>query len=1220
MNWTDDQQKAISAPSGRGNILVSAAAGSGKTAVLVERLIEKLTKGETSIERLLVVTFTEAAASEMKEKIIKSLSAEMEKSGSDKIMLKSQLRMAETADIMTIDAFCYRVVQNNFHILGIEPSIKISDESMNTFIKDEAMETLFGDLYKLDYNTEERKMFSRLLDVYAEKNNDLKLGNIILTLYRFVSSFAEPKKWLDNAAEMYTLEINKMPHVVYMRDCSKSAAEDYIKAHKDVADTDLGDIADELEMTARNILSEETTNGIYEQYKHAKEIFTNGANRINASKDTHAKQMFGLYKDGLENGITLDERTLEAHCNRERLYEEAKDLVWITKKFMYYYEKQKDRYGVREFSDIEQLAYGLFRDHEDIRNDYKNKYDEILIDEYQDTNGLQDALFQMISHDNIFMVGDLKQSIYRFRGGDPYIFKEKSGRYGEYGMTEGDSKIVLSQNFRSRYEILNSVNDVFKCVMSKNAGDVEYVGRELLSRKTDYYPKTNFCNKSEMHFIAVNDGDDTLEAELDFTANEISKLINPKNNIKVFDKDLGDMRPVRLNDIVILASSVRNDAETITDFFAERDIKAYVEIESFFERREISLMLSLLSVLDNAAQDIPLISVMRSPMFSFSDDELAQLRILTGRKESFFETVNSYAYTKFGADGYKMLKGRYKYKKQPETIPSLKAKCKSFIKDIYRWRGYIRTKSVAQLIWTIYEETYFYDMMGAIEEGEESQYNLRLLYERAKNFENAGFKGLFNFIKYIEHIQSGVGGGGRDMSGAKLISENHDVVRVMTIHKSKGLEFPIVFMIKAGQNFYNKTDSTAVTLHKDFGIGLYDINYKLRYMRETAIKDFIKAMNKRELQSERMRLLYVALTRAREKLYVVAAKTEKNIKVIKEIDKNLIYDHNSDATLEEGMRAYWKALCIGGKMLPSNALAARGFYDWLCPSVLASGRTWDFDFSYFGKSEREKAEKKEDKIPEFVFDPKLKEAVYKIMDYRYPYSKGYRLPSRTSVTQLKEFDVERRLQGEPLYEPDSRSDSGADEAEILFAPLVSRPAFMREKGAKLPNEIGTLYHLVMSELNLDRIKKDGIKCIESELDRLETENKITKDDRKYINTNKIGLFFESDIGKRMLKSDEVHREAPFQINIPAYMYDPSLPHSYDDEKIILQGIIDCYFKEGENYILIDYKTDKVRGSKRGKIHEKYAKQLELYKLAIETLTEINVGESRLYLFDTAETV
>ncbi len=1201
MGWTADQEKAIYTDTGNGNILVSAAAGSGKTAVLVERVLQKILSGKSSIDRLLIVTFTEAAAAEMREKIIKSLSGRLYSDSCDeqtKKLLKTQIRLAQTADIMTIDAFCNNVVRNNFHALGIDPQIRICDNGIVKLLIDEAIEKLFSRIYKTN-DEHEMLRFNRLTDFYAKDRDNKALADIIISVYRFVEAFSEPVKWLDDAVFAYDSPVTELAAVRYQDFFTRRNAYQCVcELDSLLSEPDLPELVKSYANITRDIALSicncEHWDDIFDIY--SKEFKTPQKRRkfiapIRELENSPGKErllfaamlLYDIFEkqkdtDTMVLGITKSTKELTELYNTDMLKSQTEDIVWIVKEFITEYSALKEKRNLCEFSDIEHFTYNLFRDNPDIRKVYSDKYDEILIDEYQDTNMLQDSIFELISHNNIFMVGDLKQSIYRFRKGDPYIFKSKSEEYKNPDSPH--TLITLSQNFRSRNEVLDSVNALFSKIMSEPAGDVNYTGGELIVRdkEYEYYPKPDTDCKAELCYLSVRrdyDLDRDL-CEARFCAGKIKELLD--SNTTVYDKSTGKKRPIQKRDIVILENSVKYNSEMLTDELSKLGIDSYVDKSSFFDRREISIMLSLISLINNMHQDIPLISVMRSPIGGFTDNDLSTIRCTLKHSDFFVTAVREY-----------IRNGDNK---------ALAARCRSFIKSIERWRGYVRKMSVAQLIWTIYEETYFYDIMGAIEEGAEAQNNLRLLYERAKQYESAGFKGLFNFIKYIEQLEEN----DNDVNGAKLMGENHDVVRIMTIHKSKGLEFPYVFLLGAGRDFPPGLSSSVVQMHKLLGMGLPYIHYDKRYSQDNGIHELIGIVNRAEAVSERMRLLYVALTRPREKLYVIVCQKTK-----------------AEAT-EESIIGAWSEKLIDGRLRPVDALNVKGFYGWLCPAAYSAQDLWDFKFYTISVEPDSYTVDAENDMETYCDSDELRESVYKILDYKYPYKDADTVPTRTSVTQLKELSIGRENELDKTeYEPDSRRTSGVDDiAELMFSPLHQVPAFMRNEGTKPANEIGTLYHLVMAKLDLDRIKTEGTDAIDYELTRLCNENIIKTADMEYIDADKIKQFFHSDLAKRMLDSKDIHREKPFQINISARLYDPSLPPEYENETVILQGIIDCFFEEEDGYILFDYKTDRVKD--KAEIRSKYEKQLELYKSAIEKLTNKPVKESYLYLFDTSETI
>lgn len=1184
MGWTNDQEKAIYTDTGSGNLLVSAAAGSGKTAVLVERVLQKILSGKSTVDRLLIVTFTEAAASEMKQKIVKRLFEYLNSSDctpSRKPLIKNQIRLTQTADIMTIDGFCNRVVLNNFHNLGIDPNLQICDNAMAKILIDESLASLFDSIYKSN-DKEIRARFNRLTDVYAKDRSNDKLGSVIEGIYRFTESFSDPVEWLNKCVAYFDMPVCEQPSSKYRMDYAKMTATRALRELDKTASSDESAAKTAIYEVALGIANATDWDEIYAIYK---KLFDTPKKRsefigfaenapVSSDRDTlifTANLLADMFTKGKieKTAMSVIFSKDEAELNQpsQLLKTEAEDLVWIVSQFISELDKIKNERNLYEFSDIEHMAYRLFNENEVIRSEYRDKYDEILIDEYQDTNMLQDTIFHLISNNNIFMVGDLKQSIYRFRKGDPYIFKSKAQAYED--TLSNHARITLSQNFRSRQEVLNSVNDIFEKIMSEPAGDVDYTGGELIVRDNEfeYYPSTNTNTKSELHYIGITkDAQITRNVcEARYTAQKIKGLLD--SDTKVYDKQTNSMRKIEMRDIVILENSIKYNSKIITDELARLGINSYVDKSSFFDRREISVMMSVISVIDNSHNDIHVISVMRSPICGFTDNELATIRIHSKESKYFIDAVTEYS------------------KNGDNEI--LSKRCYGFISNIRRWRDYVRKKSVAQLIWSIYEETCFYDMMGALEEGEESQTNLRLLYERAKQYENAGFRGLFNFVKYLKQLEENE----TDMDGAKLMGENHNVVRIMTIHKSKGLEFPYVFLLGAGMKFSNKQDISLIRMHKKLGLGLQTIHYDEHYMQKNHSFELISRINKYESISERMRLLYVALTRPREKLYVVIAQ-------------------QCNKTDPESIKSEWGKELIGGKMLPSTALNAKGFFSWLCPSALVSPDTWDVFVSVIDTtidSEICTVDKKET----YADSDELRKAVYKILDYKYPHFESSIVPSRTSVTQLKELSMEDIAE----YEPQSPRTSGVDDiAELMFSPLHPKPEFLLDANERPANEIGTLYHLVMAELDLEQVAEEGV---DKAFDTLINNGTITCDDLRYIDLNKIKSFFDSDLAKRMMVSKHIYRERQFQINIPASMYNPELNNTGDT--IILQGIIDCFFEEDDGFVLLDYKTDKVRNN-TDEIKQRYTKQLELYKTAIEKLTYKPVKESYLYLFDTNEII
>ncbi|MCD8180438.1 MAG: helicase-exonuclease AddAB subunit AddA [Firmicutes bacterium] len=1234
--WTEAQEKAIYEPSGEGNIFVSAAAGSGKTAVLVERIANMVTEKNVPVDSLLVVTFTEAAAAEMKERIIDRINQSYRdalKSGSARSKyFKEQMHLTANADINTIDSFCMNAVKNNFHILGIDPNFSIIDKKEGEMLMDDTVSEMFMSLYASE-DAEDRERFTRLVSTYASNRDDEGLKSIVYKVYNFIQSFPEPLEWLCEKADMYSAD---MAESVWVREIIlKRHVNNIISKHEhfwdelteqmlsivsekcgaDFKDESvyeaIGEAADywgkiwknvcmcrEAVHTLKKAQTWEDFCGFRERYIEKKSFLGNAIKTVPPKKqasDEEWQKFYGEYDhmrdDFREECMILPSESREdfnKSVHSEELKRAVDDIAWLVTLFSEKYEEKKTKRNVKSFSDIEHLTYRLFRDNENIRGEYAQKYEEILIDEYQDTNSLQDAIFTLISRDNknMFMVGDLKQSIYRFRGGDPTVFKGKSRLYAD---GKQGKKIMLSQNFRSRREVLESINAVFGAVMSDSVGDVEYDDGEALKRSAErecYIDGKNLENaenrkngyNSELYKIAVvkesseTDEEITAEAaEAACVADRIGELIDGRFQVSAGG---GEYRDIQYRDIVILMRSVKN-AGVMRDTLESRGVPVYVQKDEYFERREIKLMLTLISLINNHMQDIPLTAVMRSPIGGFTENELALIRA-EHKGGSFYGAVKHYK-----EDGADM---NAKEKR-------LKDKCRRFFDDLDRWRGYVKTKSIASLIWTLYEETGFYDFMGALEGGEEAQANLKLLYERAKRYEESGFKGIFNFIRYIERMESR----SDDISGARLVNESHNVVRIMTIHKSKGLEFPVVFLARTTKRIAAGGSGAdgRILLHKDMGIGIDYYNYEDMYCKKLIFNKYIKAEIDAESRSEELRLMYVAMTRAKEKLIVTSAKAYKTRE---DCEKAL------DELKEKKSKSRLKFI---------DAKNAKTYSDWIIPAVSSDGKCWNAYEKIVLSLEHESGAKaqKEDVVIENPEE--IRSLVRKILEFKYEYSESGAIPSKTSVTAIKEMeDMEHTHEDDPIY-------------------MVRKPKFLQTE--KQGAQIGTAQHQIMAYINIEKMRSIDESEYESfaaeEIKRIAAEGQIERDiasDDKIIDMlcANVCAFFRSNMGRQVLNAERVHRERPFEIEISAREYDGGLDSGYDDERIVVQGIIDLYFEDKDgNITLVDYKTD--RCSTREEqlaVAARYKKQLELYERAMETILKKSIKNKYLYLFSAQSVV
>ena len=1175
IKWSPSQQDAIYTKYSKNgescNILVSAAAGSGKTAVLVERIIQKLIPQDLSksidANRLLVVTFTNAAAHEMSERIKKSLDTALSAAKKDgniqrvQLIRRQQLLLPDS-DITTIDAFCLRLIRRYFNVLDIAPDFLIADEAQAELLADEAMDELFSELYE-----ENSSEFTELLCMYASNSSDLGLQKLIKQIYDFLIKIPAPFDWLEEKTEELKLE-NGIENALWYKKGRELASQKLSYAFtltKEALSFIFGG-SDFDTLIAQNPL--EKSNEIFGHWKSYYKLFyiyyTELKPQIKAAQEAQSQFLSSFKRpqfarnDSITNEekeflkdineqikaniafahniLSLDEEKY-AKLSRETLYPIVSALSKIVKRFFGKLYEKKLAKNIFEFSDVEQLAYTLLSENPEISSQLMSQYEEVLMDEYQDTSLLQEAIFSFVTDgSNLFTVGDMKQSIYRFRSSDPTIFKARLDR-SSFDADSADRKIILSQNFRSRCEVLDSVNDIFYAIMSEKAGELDYDDSQRLNLGNDGYQPTGFDFNSEC--VVINhdryqeddeDNDDyedlsavTLEAR--FIASEIARLKSEHFKVRTGN----GVRDIQNRDIVILMSSYKDAAGIFTAELNAFGIDCFAEQSGYFEKNEIRLMLALFKVIGNAYSDIPLLSVLRSPIASFTDDELVSVRKC--KKGKFFTALKDFVRLK--NDGALSDNDDIKTAEKAER----------FLENLDRWRSYAKYMPSDKLVWTLYEETDFYAFCGALYGGDEAQANLRLLFERAKQYEAYGFRGLFGFVKYMERVKKKK----KDLTTAKIIGENHDVVRIMTIHKSKGLEFPVVFIAGGGKRLIKKLDNSKFIMHKDYGIGLDYINFENNYTVVSPLKEFFRSVIFTEQISEDIRKLYVAMTRAKEKLYFVAATKKTPSKML-----------------------------TGGKLPFGYVLAAKSFCDWVLP-VAENSKNWIVKslnsdmISTFPKPETDNGSQ----VDAENID------IDSILSYSYPYPEATVLPSKVSVSALK--------------------SSG-------YTQIVPKPAFLT--GKKVSGAAyGTAIHTVLEKLIP---KKDmDFEYIKSEISRITLGGGLEKEELSVINPAKILAFYRSDIGIRIIQSPQVFKEQAFEIAVPVNIIYPDMENA-PDEKILMQGVIDCWFIEDDEIVLLDYKTDYF--SDVSEIHQKYDRQLELYAYALEKITGKRVKSKNIYLF------
>ena len=872
VKWTNEQLQAIQEKNS--NILVAAAAGSGKTAVLVERIIHKIIDEQMDIDKILVVTFTNAAASEMRERILEAIYKKLEENP-ENVHLQRQIILLNKASICTIHSFCLDVIHNHFYEIDLPSNFKIADTAEIDLLKQEVLDDLFEQKY-----TENDKNFIELLENYTNYRGDEALQELVLKIYKFIQSSPFPIKWLQEKLELLKIEDKDISQTIWGKLIIQTVDDDIQESIMQLEVTK-SKMALYPEMTKfYQTISEDIINlQDLQKYNSWDELYIKLLN-FNFSKWPVDKKVINDLKEDskeIRDKVKkhIKEKTAKLlSCSQEQAVKDLKIITPILEKLSNlvteftknFAEKKKEKNCI-DFNDIEHFALKILLDENnnptEVAKKYKEKFEEIAIDEYQDSNLVQEAILTSISKgNNIFMVGDVKQSIYKFRQARPELFLQKYDEYKnkEEKAQEDNLKIQLFRNFRSRQNILNITNLVFESIMSKELGDINYNENEYLNYGANYpEPEEikNYAGIAELDIIDLKEDesitafegeedeeeqerveDDVLEAK--FVANKIQELLN--SNYMVFDKKQG-YRKIRPKDIVILLRATSNLSPIYEKELSDLELPVFSDTSgTYLDTVEIQTILSVLKIIDNPLQDIPLVVVLRSSICNFTDNDLITIR-LTDRNCNFYEALIK---TRLICEG------------------DLKNKIESFLEKLEKWKSISQYMPLDEFIWQIYLDTGYYQYVGLLPNGAMRQANLKTLFEKAKQYEKASFKGLFNFIQFIDKLKKQNG----DLASAKLIGENEDVIRIMSIHKSKGLEFPVVFLCNSHKKFNMQDLNDNILLHQDIGFGptIMDTTRKIKY--SSIAKDAIKLKMKQETLSEEQRILYVALTRAKEKLYI----------------------------------------------------------------------------------------------------------------------------------------------------------------------------------------------------------------------------------------------------------------------------------------------------------------------------------------------------------------
>ncbi|MFZ3373232.1 MAG: helicase-exonuclease AddAB subunit AddA, partial [Desulfitobacteriaceae bacterium] len=1182
-NWTKEQWEAITEKDC--TLLVAAAAGAGKTAVLVERIIRKITDPvkPVDIDSLLVVTFTNAAATEMRERIGEAFTAVLEKNPDSKT-IQRQLTLLNKASIITIHSFCLEVIRRNFQSINIDPGFRITDETEAALMKLEVLKELFEDQYenenKNDDEDEDEKEnekksetseFLELLECYGGNRDDQALQDIVLNLYRFIQSSPWPEKWLHKMLEDFRaptgLDFGETPWGQVLLQSVRREVEGLkdrmsravgivqfavgLEKYLPVFCEDLSNLEALLKVCSAELRATwDRVFGVLQSFEFSrlpvagKEADKEKQEIVKKIRDD-VKARLKILKEKL---ISTD--SAETFQDLQVMYPMLKCLVRLVLDFGERYASKKSKKSVVDFNDLEHFCLEILSEEDDqgevrpskVALDYRARFTEIFVDEYQDSNLVQEIMIKLISkaepdRPNMFLVGDVKQSIYRFRQAKPELFLDK---YTRYSSEQGEPyrKILLFKNYRSRKEIVAAVNFIFKQIMSVSVGELDYTDLEALNPgaifadcemetlvvggKTEFHliqtgssGELNTLEEplsEEQEFIeeALDEEEmlDSIQCEARLVAKRIWELRQSDEQGKmfcVFDKEKKEYRKVEYRDIVILLRTTRKWSDTFMEELAIQGIPAFADTGlGFFKTSEIQVMLSLLQIIDNPLQDIPLLSVLRSPIVSFSTDELVELR-LTDRKAALYKALQVLA--KGGQDQSEShgLKKTWLAPNLSEgdrlsctdadsrfKLSDSAKKAAKFLKDLQRWRELSLYLSTDQLLWQLYNETGYYGTVGAMPAGEQRQANLRILFERARQFEETSYKGLFNFINFVDKLKSSKG----DLGSAKILGENDNVVRIMSIHKSKGLEFPVVILSGCGKKFNLQDMNKSILLHQELGFGPDVVDHRLRLSYPSVPKQAIREKIKTENLSEEMRILYVALTRAREKLIITGA--------VRDVPKALAKWVKSAAVPEAKLSTY--EMLKGGRYLDwlgpallrhqdceslresagcgrvsGSESEFRGFLLedpsswsirlWNKSDVLSSKFAKEYTESEFsqwlaeldklvgltGLEEQDELDAHngcvEQNTAEVVTD--FSEEIARRLSWEYPYAKTSKVPAKVSVTGLK-----RRFETELLEENGAFSDA--------LPVLVKKPKFLEEKKGLSAAEAGTILHFVMQHLDYKR--------------------------------------------------------------------------------------------------------------------------------------------------------
>jgi ATP-dependent helicase/nuclease subunit A len=1189
--WTEAQKAAIEA---RGcNLLVSAAAGSGKTAVLVERIIRLIVDDGIDIDRLLIVTFTHAAAGEMRERIGGAILKEMEKRDKNEGHLRRQVNLLGRSSISTIHAFCTEVVRRNFHLIDIDPNFRVCDQTEADLLKNQVMEELLEAEYEKGAET-----FLQLVEMFGSSRDDTALADLVLKVFGFMQSQPYPLQWLKaktddfrmGAADFYSSPWYKAlaEQINIELDGARALLSEALKFTEVPGGPVMYDSALNQDLALVDNLKNALTKGMAELLTQLPGVKHASLARASAEVDPVLKERVQSLRNAAKKIIkdvkqklnrSLDEYLADINA----LYPTMQCLYHLEEEFTRRYHSLKMEKNLVDFNDLEHYTLQILAE-PGIAQAYQEQFEYIFVDEYQDSNLVQETILNFIRREhNLFMVGDVKQSIYRFRLADPGLFMAK---YQTFEESEGslDRRINLTRNFRSRRGILAAVNYIFATIMSRDFGEMDYDEKARLNPGAELPAEGD----EEVELLLVNrdqagsgnEDEETAIAETDETLEEMSRVeaeayvaarrIKELLDEKLYDREIGEWRRVDFRDIAILLRTTRNWSAVFQDVFTAEGIPAFADVSGgYFEAPEVDLILNLLTLIDNRRQDIPLLSIMRSPIGGFSLEELIAIR-LNSTKTSFFDAIQTY---------------------RENEDDDLAQKLSQFQERLGRWREESRFMHLDEFIWKLLMETGYYYYAGAMPGGRQRQANLSLLLDRASQYQQTSMQGLFNFIKFIDRLKKS----SNDVGTARLLGENENVVRIMSIHKSKGLEFPVVILAGLGKKFNLSDSNSTVLLHKDMGIGPRYIDIEQRTSADTIARIAMKQRIRMENLAEEMRILYVGATRPREKLIMIG--TVKNL----------------EGTVEKWSRS----------ISPFSLARGQNYLDWIGPALVrhpdgknilpaAENLTlspddesrWKINIIDSADMVRELKQQEDEAQalcrrlanfkPDTFSDQKL--IVESRLNWHYEHSEAARLPSKLSVTRIKDLKA-----------------GDLNSIQRDEAPMVKRG----ESGSSLSaREKGTIMHFVMQHLDFSRTASR--QEINTQVAALVERELLLPEAAEAVDVYKIMKFCQSGLGRRIAASPEVRREIPFNLRCSCDRVFDELADC--DEELLIQGVIDLFFREDNELVVVDFKTDQVTPDNYEKLVSQYRVQIKLYQEALETINQAKIKASYLYFFDSGEAI